>query len=198
MSIAGVVLAAGSGSRFGPGPPKVLALLEGRPLLAHAIDAVTRAGLSPVVVVLGYAAEQVAKGVDLTGVTAVHNPDHGQGQASSVKAGLQALPFDVEAAVVALGDQPGVTPAVIAALCEAYHRDLKAITVPLYGGRRGNPVLIARAVFSSVMALDGDTGARAIMEARPRWVCEVPADGLADPRDVDTPDDLRAIQGGAR
>lgn len=194
--IAGVVLAAGSGSRFGPGPPKVLARLDGVPLLHHVLEALRKSTVDHVVLVLGHGAEEVMAGCHLDRTTIVVNPDHARGQASSLKAGLLQVGDDAQAVVVALGDQPGITPEVVDALVEAHHRGLGPIVVPTYEGRRGNPVLLGRPVFAPAMLLDGDVGARAIMRERPDWVVELPADGLADPRDIDTPDDLRGLQGG--
>ena len=152
--------------------------------------------VDPVIVVLGHAAEQVRAAVDLRGAIVVHNPDHATGQASSLRTGLSHVPGAAEAAVVALGDQPGVTPAVVEALVAAYRRDRRPLTAATYGGRRGNPVLIARDLFARAMRLDGDVGARVIMEEQPGWVAEVPADGLADPRDVDTVEDLHTLERG--
>jgi CTP:molybdopterin cytidylyltransferase MocA len=195
--IAAVVLAAGSGSRFGPGTPKVVAPLAGVPILQRVLQALRQPPVGRVVVVLGYAADQVRAAVDLTGVDVVINPLHASGQASSVAAGLAALPVEAEAAVIAMGDQPGITPGVVAALVAGYRKALRPIVVPTYGGERGTPVLLARPVFGPMAALEGDVGARAIMERHPRWVHEVAADGLADPRDVDTPEDLRVLAGGA-
>ena len=195
LVIAGLVLAAGSGSRFGPGPPKVLARLGDKTLLELAIGPLRAAGLRPLVVVVGFAGDQVVAGATLGDATVVPNPRHAEGQSTSLVAGLAAVSDDpsVEAVVVAMGDHPGVTPAVIEALVATYQRELRPICVPTYRGQRGNPVLLARPVFTVVARLNGDVGARAIMERHPRWVAEVPADGLADPRDVDTQDDLRAL-----
>jgi molybdenum cofactor cytidylyltransferase len=192
--IAAVVLAAGSGSRFGVGMPKVLAPLGGTPLLEHVLRCLAESAVDQVVVVVGFAADQVAHGCDLGDATVVHNADHASGQSSSLRAGLAVLPSQAEAAVIALGDHPGVTPQVIDALIERYRRDSKPIIAPTYGGRRGNPVLLARSIFPEVMSIRGDTGARAIMVGHPDWVALVPADGIADPRDVDTEADLQTLQ----
>jgi len=188
--IAGVILAAGTGSRFGSTNPKLVASFRGRPVVEHVVAAMVASPVDALVVVLGHRADEIESSCDLQGARVVRNPDYETGQASSVRAGLRSVPDMSEAAVVALGDQPGITPAVVTALIEGYRRHLLPFTVPTYQGRRGNPVLISRAVFNKVMSLDGDVGARAIMERQPRWVTEVPADALADPRDIDTPEDL--------
>lgn len=183
-----VVLAAGAGRRFGG--PKQVALWHGWPLLEWVLDAALGVpALDPVVVVLGAHAEVVRAAVDLTGVTEVEASDWAEGQAASLRAGVAAL-GDVEAAVVLLGDMPGVTARVVAGAVENYSSRCDAVRT-LYGGLPGHPVVLGRRVLARVGELRGDTGARELLgEMRVRsWE----AGGLCDPADIDSPQQLEVL-----
>lgn len=194
---AGIILAAGTGSRFAGDTPKLLSLLRGRPLLQHVVDALSAASLSPLVVVVGHEADRIIAACDLGTAVIVHNEAYRSGQASSLRCGLAAIPSDATAALVAMGDQPCITPAVVDRLLTAYREGGRPIVVPMYAGERGTPVLLGRAAFERALQLDGDVGARAIMRDEPGWILEVNADGLADPRDIDTTADLRRLEAEA-
>jgi nicotine blue oxidoreductase len=182
VTVAAVVLAAGTGSRFGGAAgSKLLADCAGEPVVARAVDAAVASGL-PVFVVHG--------AVDLTdiavrrGATPVANPQYAHGMATSVQAGLaaaEAAGFDV--VVVGLGDQPGVLPETWAALAATP----SPIAVATYGGQRGNPVRLEASVWP-LLPMTGDAGARQVIRDRPDLVVEVPSRGT--PADVDTPSDL--------
>jgi CTP:molybdopterin cytidylyltransferase MocA len=186
--VAGLVLAAGGGSRFGDSP-KLLAYLGGRPLLEWAVRAQCAVpGLSRVVVVLGAHAAQVAEGVSFGRAEAVVCPEWASGQAASLRHGLAALP-DVSKVIVTLGDAPLVTSAVIARFVGEPPR-----TRATYGGRPGHPVVLGREQITSLMSLTGDRGARDLL--RGGRVMEV--GHLCSGRDVDTTDDLEEIRDEAR
>ena len=180
-----VVLAAGEGRRFGGA--KQIALLDGRPLLDLVLDAALGVpALDPVVVVLGAWAAAVREAVDLSSVTVVEALDWSEGQAASLRAGVEAL-GSVSAAVVLLADMPFVTPQVIAASMDHFTSTVDAVRT-LYGGRPGHPVVLGRRVLARVPGLRGDVGARAVMQdVRVR---EWEAGHLCDPTDIDTPDQL--------
>ena len=180
--VGALVLAAGAGRRFGG--TKQLALLDGRPLLEHALRAVEL--LSPRVVVLGHAADQVRVAVDLHGAQPVFCAEWEEGQAASLRAGVAAL-GDVDAAVVALGDMPGVTPAAVAAVVGAWDGDADAVRAT-YEGRPGHPILLARTLLDRAGELRGDVGFRPLLE-RAR-VLSAEAGHLGDARDVDTREEL--------
>jgi CTP:molybdopterin cytidylyltransferase MocA len=191
MSLAGVVLAAGGGSRFGG--PKALVRLGGELLVERACRMLAGGGCGPVVVVLGAAAAEIRAAADLAGVSTVDNPDWPTGMASSLRAGLAAVPPGAGAAVVALVDQPLVTAAAVERLAAAWRAGAVA-AVAAYGGAPRNPVLLDRAVFAEVAAAaTGDAGARAWLRANPGRVTVVPCDGAGDPYDIDTPADLEAV-----
>lgn len=180
--VAGLLLAAGEGSRLGT--PKAMVEFEGERLVDRGVRLLEDGGCHPVVVVLGAATVQVR------GAVTVRNPAWATGMGSSLRAGLAALPPEAEAVVIALVDQPLVRPEAVRALIA----DGGRLAVATYGGRRRNPVLLSRGDFAEASALAvGDVGVRALMRARPELVTEVPCDGLGDPADIDTPQDLALL-----
>ena len=190
-----VILAAGRGTRFAAGP-KLLAPLEGRPLVRHAAEAALASGLRPVVAVLGHEAAGVRAALAGLGLTLVENPDYAAGLATSLRAGLNALPDDEGGAVVLLGDMPRVAPALLDALAAAFRADpALAAIVPVCGGRRGNPVLLNRRRLARELAgLAGDHGAGPLLRGRPD-VREVEVDDPGVLADVDTDAALAALCG---
>jgi CTP:molybdopterin cytidylyltransferase MocA len=190
--IAGVVLAAGGASRFGS--PKQLAELDGVPLLQHAVDAILAVpAIEPVVVVLGAEAARVRAAVDFGDARVVECPEWADGMAASLRCGVAAA-GDCDWAIVTLGDQPRVTPQVIAAVmdhAEAAPAGTAAVRAT-YDGAPGHPVALSRAILPEVAALRGDVGARDLL-ARPD-VATFEAGRLCDPADVDTPQQLEALR----
>jgi CTP:molybdopterin cytidylyltransferase MocA len=184
---AGLLLAAGAGRRFGR--PKALVEVDGRPLVARGVDLLRDGGCDPVVVVLGAQADRVRPLV--TGARTVVAELWDEGMGASLRAGLAALQDSgAEACIVALVDQPRVTPAAVARLLATGGE----AAVATYAGQPRNPVRLARAVWAEVAALAvGDTGARAWLRAHPDRVVAVPCDDVADPADVDTPADLSRL-----
>ena len=196
--IAAVILAAGQASRFraaagAEGPTtKLIAMLEGNPLIRHAAEAALASRAAPVIVVTGHAAQAVRAALDGLPVTFIDNPDHATGIASSVRHGIAAIPAYCSGALILLGDMPLVSPDVIGRVIAAFERDPAAKAVaPTYAGKRGNPVLIGRALFPAVAQLNGDTGARPLLAAAGADVREVAFDDEAVAFDVDTPDALK-------
>ncbi len=187
--ISGIVLAAGSGTRFGG--TKQLALHHGKPLAQYAIDALASAGVDELVVVTGHDADAVERALRLPPQGRfVLNPDHGTGQSSSLSAGLHALSDDSEGAVVLLADQPGVTDAEVRAMIDAFERSRDRIVRIAYADGPG-PALLSREVYAEAGHLHGDIGARALMASHPEWIQEVAVPFRAPP-DVDRPEDLPA------
>jgi molybdenum cofactor cytidylyltransferase len=130
-------------------------------------------------------------------VQTVANPAPEEGQASSLRAGIAALPASVDAVLIALGDQPWLDPAIIPALLAARRTSAKLIVAPRYRDGQGNPVLFKREIFPELLRLAGDQGARPIIQREPARVEWVDLD-LAMPPDVDTPDDYEKIRAKLR
>ncbi|MDZ7678477.1 MAG: nucleotidyltransferase family protein [Acidimicrobiales bacterium] len=178
---AAVVLAAGGGTRFRGTANKLLADLDGRALVRHAVDAALAAGLDEVIVVTG--AVDVAPYLP-PGVRVVHNPEWAEGMATSLQAGIAAAEgAGHDAVVVGLGDQPGLGPEPWRAVAAA----TSPIAVATYHGRRRNPVRLHREVWP-LLPTAGDEGARVLFRVRSDLVGEVPCVG--EPADIDTLEDL--------
>jgi CTP:molybdopterin cytidylyltransferase MocA len=206
-TVAGVLLAAGEGSRFGG--PKALVELDGQTLAERGVRLLRAGGADPILVVTG------ATEVQIPGTHAVYNPDWRTGMGSSLRAALNALtspenispedaspedaspedagPEEVGAVVVALADQPLVGPESVARLIAAY-RAGASVAVAAYDGQRRNPVLLAREHWPEVIATAiGDTGARAFLRARADLVSLIECGDTGRPDDIDTPADLARI-----
>jgi len=178
---AGLVLAAGAGRRFGG--TKQLAELGGRPLIEHALSAL--GALERVVVVLGARADEVRAGADLGAAELVVCTRWAEGMSASLRCGLDAL-AGAEEVVIALADQPFVTPAVVERVRSARGPAARAV----YDGAPGHPVVIRRPLLDRAGELSGDAGFRDLLDG----VAEVECADLADPRDIDTRDDLEVVR----
>jgi molybdenum cofactor cytidylyltransferase len=190
--IVAVVLAAGLSRRMGR--PKLLLDCAGEPAIRRSVARVLAGGIPSGIVVVG-PAEARAIEAALAGlpVRCVLNPEPAAGQGSSIAVGIAAMPPGTRAALVALGDQPTVSPAVIRALCDALAASDRAIAAPVYDDGPGNPVLFGTSVFPELLALGGDRGARAVVDRDPARVVVLPVSGPRPP-DIDTPGDYAALQ----
>ncbi len=195
--VAVLVLAAGRSTRMG-GPNKMLADANGAPLVVHAVKAALESQAVEIVVVLGHMAEQVRAGIESaipgrSRLRFVTNPDFVEGLSTSVRTGIGALSTNVDAAVVQLGDMPGVGAGLLNRLIAAFSPvEGRAICVPTVGGKRGNPVLWARRFFPEMTTLSGDSGAKHLIGEHADLVCEVEMAGEAAITDIDTPEALAA------
>lgn len=188
MTVAGLLLAAGGGRRYGM--PKALARHDdGRLFVERAAATLREGGCDPVVVVLGAAADRVRAEASLGDAVLVDNPEWASGMGSSLGAGLRAASgLGVDAALVLLVDLPGVTPAAVRRLAALASPDVLAMAG--YGPRRGHPVLLGREHWAGVAAgATGDVGARGYLAAHGADVRVVPCDDVAHDHDVDTPEE---------
>ena len=195
--VAVLVLAAGRSTRMG-GPNKMLADANGAPLVVHAVKAALESQAVEIVVVLGHMADQVRAGIEnaipgRSRLRFVTNPDFVDGLSTSVRTGIGALSSNVDAAIVQLGDMPGVGAGLLNRLIAAFSPvEGRAICVPTVGGKRGNPVLWARRFFPEMATLSGDSGAKHLIGEHADLVCEVEMTGEAAITDIDTPEALKA------
>ena len=200
IKVAAVVLAAGRSSRFraagGAEETKLIATLDGEPIIRRVVQAALVSRASPVVVVVGHARAAVEAALAGLAATVAFNPDYATGLASSLRVGLRATPAGAGGALVLLGDMPRVEAPLIDALIDAFEAQPNALAVaPTQGGRRGNPVLLGRALFGRAMLLDGDEGARRLLGALPKSdVVEIAATGSDAAFDIDTPSDLAIVR----
>jgi CTP:molybdopterin cytidylyltransferase MocA len=186
--IGGLVLAAGAGTRFGSS--KQLALLDGRPLLEHALRAMRDSPVDRLVVVLGAGAEEVMAAIDLRDARVIVCPRWEEGQSASLACGLAEL-SDCDAVVITLGDQPRLASEAIARVIAARGEGVDAARAT-YGGAPGHPVLLERHLFDRMRDVTGDHGARNLL-LRVHTV-DVPCDDLGGGEDVDTPAELDALR----
>ncbi|MFZ4675453.1 MAG: nucleotidyltransferase family protein [Nodosilinea sp.] len=188
MNVAVAILAAGWGARFGGDRPKPSVPWQGKPLVGHALSSALASGAIPVLVVVGYRAEQVTPLVPV-GVQVVVNSYWPAGLATSLQAALVALEPVTEVAGVCIGlaDQPLVGPNAYRQLIAAAYQGSELV-VATYNGQRQNPVYLSRNLWPQAMQLIGDSGARQLMATH--LVTEVPCDDTGDPFDIDTPADL--------
>jgi CTP:molybdopterin cytidylyltransferase MocA len=199
-TVAGVLLAAGAGSRFGQ--PKALVELDGQTLAERGVNLLRAGGARPVLIVTG------AAPIEIDGAHAVYNPEWRTGMGSSLRAALQAIAkiittpasatgtgtVSISAAVVALADQPLIGPEAVARLIAAY-RDGASVVVATYDGQPRNPVLLPREHWAEVIATaTGDQGARTFLRAHPDLVTLVECGDTGRPDDIDTPADLARIK----
>ena len=194
--VAAIILAAGRSTRMG-GPNKLLAELGGKPLVRIVTEQALASKAKEVIVVTGHQAEFVEGALKGLEAKFVRNPDFAQGLATSVKAGIAAVPDDADGAVICLGDMPMISSQLIDHLIDAFAPDRgNLIAVPVSGGRRGNPVLWSRRFFNELMTLDGDIGARHLIAKHNEAVAEIPVEGDGAFLDIDTPQGLEAARQG--
>jgi molybdenum cofactor cytidylyltransferase len=194
--VAALVLAAGMSRRM-KSPltqPKQLLRWNGKPLLQHTLENVRRAQVDEVVLVLGFAADAVRRQVSTDGIRVVVNPEYEQGMGTSLRAGLRELSTGVQATFVVLADQPFVRPETLDRMIAAHRGSGAEITLPLYRGFRGNPVLLDRSVFPELMGLSGDAGCRAIFGDHTQGIHKMEVDDPGILLDVDSLEDFEKLK----
>lgn len=190
--VAIAILAAGQGSRLHSPVPKPLVLFKGQPLMLHSLRAAQESGLAPIITVVGYQAHQVT--ARLPGkVGVIANPDWQTGLASSVRAALKAFATkpQIGAVCIGLADQPLMSAVAYQRLAAAYHKGA-TLAVATYKGKRQNPVLIDRSLWSDAQKIRGDQGMKQIMQQYA--VHEVCCEDIASATDVDTRADLLRLE----
>jgi len=193
--VAGLVLAAGMSKRAG-NVNKLLQLHEGISLVQHAVNALMDSRVNSTLTVLGHDASLVEQAVSNSVVAVSVNKDYALGQSTSLVHGVSLL-YEFDAVVVCLGDMPHITTDVINTLIHSMQKNSeKSFFVPVFNERRGNPVLITKERFNSVMNLKCDEGARSLMRKEPEAVMEVPVASEGVLIDYDTPEELELLSAG--
>ena len=190
LDVAAVILAAGQSQRMG-GVNKLLAEWRGKILVQHIVDAALQSKAKNVLVVTGYQAAEVKQALQGHRLRFVDNEDFAQGLSTSLKAGLAALDPDVSGAAILLADMPELKTETLDVLIETFQQKKgEAITVPVCGGRRGNPVIWPKTLIPEILKLNGDKGARNLMNNFPDRVEEVMIEDTGVLMDVDTSKDF--------
>jgi molybdenum cofactor cytidylyltransferase len=192
MRISAIILAAGGSSRMGR--PKQLLPLGASTVLAKTIETVRSAAVDELVLVLGAHAEAIRQQLPPEGLKVVMNPAYQQGMATSLCAGLAAVDEQSDAALIVLGDQPFIRPQTLNQIIAEYRRTRAQIIIPTCQGNRGNPVLLDRALFPEVMALEGDIGCRAIFPNHLEEIVKVEVEDAGILQDLDRPEDYDRLK----
>lgn len=190
--IAAIVLAAGRSTRMGA-TNKLLADVDGTPMVRRVVEAALASRARPILVVTGHMEAAISSALAGLDVSFVTNPDYATGLASSLKAGIKALPPLCEGALVLLGDMPQIAPEHLDGLVAAFAPD--TIVVPVHEGRQGNPVLWPARFFPELLQLDGDAGAKRLIGTHAANVREVDLGTAAIFADIDTPEALAELRG---
>ena len=199
-STAGIILAAGASTRFGR--PKQLVRLNDRCLIEWVLDAALKSKLNRIILVLGYAHQQVLQAIDPklqdSKLSVEINPHHEKGQSFSLQLGLSRIIDTFPAVMFLLADQPLVDTATLNFLLKHFWSADKDICVPTYAGQKGNPCIFRKKIFPKIMQITGDRGARHIIRSNPERVLEIDIKNHHFFLDVDTPEDLEKIKKLAR
>jgi molybdenum cofactor cytidylyltransferase len=194
MPVPAIVLAAGASSRLGQ--PKQLVRIGNETLLARSLRVLRESGYSPIIAVLGARADKIEAVVDLTRIHTVRNAQWSDGIASSIHTGLNALKQLLPSAsgvLLSVCDQPQLSSSHLAALADSFHKaDGQAIAASQYGGVAGIPAVFPASLFDALLALEGDTGARALLRNPECAMIALPFEG--GELDIDTPADLESLK----
>ncbi|WP_169569280.1 NTP transferase domain-containing protein [Sneathiella limimaris] len=188
--IGALLLAAGQSRRMGK-DNKLLAVIDGKPMVRHVAETLKVSGLSPILMVTGHEADEVIKTVWDLGINTCHNPNYSNGLSTTLKVGFETLSPKVDGIIVCLGDMPFVTPEILNKLIAAFDPDKgKSIVIPTFNGKRGNPVLLSSQYWDEIQSITGDLGAKAIISAHEHSVEQVEIDTQTIFTDIDTPETL--------
>jgi len=189
--ISAILLAAGESNRMGQ--PKQLMSFGQSTILEGTIDNLLNSAVIETIVVLGYRDEEIRKTIADKPVKIAINPDYQQGMSASIIAGLKQVDKRARAVLIALGDQPFVDSQTINSLIEAFIANIRGIIIPVYQGRRGNPVILAIKYKDELLNLKGDIGGREIIKRHPEDVLEVAVNCEGVLLDIDTAENYTSM-----
>lgn len=170
LQIGAIVLAAGLSRRAGP-ENKLLHPVDGKTMIRRSVEVLVKSDVDPIVVVTGYERKKIEAELSDLHVSFIHNKNFADGMGPSIGCGVAALPEHVDGALICLGDMPSIPVETISALINAAQEG--NICVPVYDGRRGNPVLFTKQFFQALMELRGDKGGKMLLQENDCLVCEV-------------------------
>jgi molybdenum cofactor cytidylyltransferase len=189
--ISAILLAAGESNRMGQ--PKQLMPFGQSTIVERTIDYLLNSAVSETIVVLGYKGEEIRKTIAGKPIKIAINTDYQQGMSTSIIAGLKQVDKRARAVLIALGDQPFVNSQTITSLVEAFIANNRGILIPVYQGRRGNPVIFAIKYKGELLNLKGDVGGREIIKLHPDDVLEVAVNCEGVLLDIDTMENYTPI-----
>ena len=184
--IIGIILAAGESSRMGS--PKALLQIKGKTFLQHLIDAIRRAGLENISVVLGHDAENIRSKFPGLAVQFITNKNYQMGQLSSIQTAIKNISEEVDAILVCPIDRPMVSSGLIQKLTSEFIKTKSPIVIPVYDAKRGHPIIFSSSLFPELMRAPIDVGARAVVWAHHNEVVEVPTNEEGILINIDTPE----------
>jgi molybdenum cofactor cytidylyltransferase len=187
--ICAIVLAAGRSSRMGS--QKLLLPFAGKTVITHIVDQLLASVIDKVYVVVGHEPNRIAKELSGRPVTIVTNPDYESGMLSSVRVGFEALPADCETVLVALGDQPSLASEMVDNMVRSFIKSGKGILMPLYNGKRGHPIIVARHYQQEILTHYDEIGLRGLLYAHPDDIFELKVSTSSVLQDMDYPEDYR-------
>ncbi len=188
MKIAGLILAAGGSSRMGD-QNKLLQLIDGMPMVKKVVESCLHSNLSSIYVVLGHDSEWINNCISTEGINFVNNEDWRLGMASSINSGIGAMNNDFDGAMILLGDMPYIETKLIDQMIELFQE--YKIVVPVKNGRQGNPVLFSSTFFNDLQSIDGDKGAKRVIQENFSSVVPTHVMTNAIFRDIDTPQQMK-------
>lgn len=188
MKIAGLILAAGGSSRMGD-QNKLLQLIDGMPMVKKVVESCLHSNLSSIYVVLGHGSEWINNCISTEGINFVNNEDWRLGMASSINSGIGAMNNDFDGAMILLGDMPYIETKLIDQMIELFQE--YKIVVPVKNGRQGNPVLFSSTFFNDLQSIDGDKGAKRVIQENFSSVVPTHVMTNAIFRDIDTPQQMK-------
>jgi molybdenum cofactor cytidylyltransferase len=184
--IIGIILAAGESSRMGS--PKALLKIKGKTFLQHLIDAIRRAGLENIFVVIGHGAENIRSKFSGHAVQFITNENYQKGQLSSIQTAIKNIPGEVDALLICPVDRPMVSSGLIHKLTSKFIKTKSPIVIPIYDAKRGHPIIFSSSLFPELMRAPIDVGARAVVWAHHNEVVEVPTNEEGILINIDTPE----------
>ena len=171
------------------GKQKLLLPYGSKTVIEHIIDELRQSPVSRITVVTGHDHERIVSRLNDRNVTSIRNPNFTQGMITSVRSGLETIRDEATGCLLALGDQPGISPGIVAQMIERFHPEDAPIVYPLYNGQKGHPLIFSNRYFNEIKAHYDDVGLRGLLQAHPTYCHPLTVDDDRVLEDIDTPED---------